>query len=169
MKSTKYILLCGLIVASLFSGYLLGKYCHYYENNIMTDQVNREQIPLPALKNNYIDPTVKVVIAGNDYDDTTHSYHRLIERNTELDPCLTLEKVSVYTDNAPSILSSDHLCSFKINNVYKTISKDTITDIEYTNFKYDKNFVFDVSIDGARPTRCDVFINSKVEIVCSSQ
>ena len=167
MKSTKYILLCVLIAASLFSGYLVGG--HYKEKNISMAQVDSERT-LPAnSKNNYIDPTVKVVIAGNDYDNTTHSYHRLVERNTELDPCLTLEKVSVYTDNAPSILSSDHLCSFKINNVYKTISKDTITDIEYTNFKYDKNFVFDVSIDGARPTRCDVFINSKVEIVCSSQ
>lgn len=117
-----------------------------------------------------VDPYVNVVIIANDYNNTTRSYHRLIQRNTEQDQCLTLEEVTANNDFGAKILDSKHLCTLiKDGTVLPAL--DVNTNIDYSNFKVkDKGFTFDVDYNGM-PLDCaiqNLFDSTFNSISCTS-
>lgn len=89
----------------------------------------------------YVDPLVKKIIRssdGSDYSTTTNGFYRLLERNNEYDPCLTLEQVTQNYQTGPKIIDSKKLCEVMIGNKSKSLTTG-VAGVEYSNFVWDSS------------------------------
>ena len=123
----------------------------------------------------FVDPAVKQIIMSSDFSDYNndiHSFHRLILRNTETEPCLTLDEVTLYKTDR--ILNSQKLCNFMLDNTPYIISRNSVQGIDYNNFVWNKKgLYFDLEIFKAIPNssdqtyKCEVQNIIKPTVVCS--
>lgn len=106
-----------------------------------------------------IDPYLKEIVRssdGSDYDVDTHSFYRLILRNTEHDPCLTLEQVTVYAETNPRILKTERICEVLFPNDRKERLAD-FTGVDYADFTWDKTGIaFSLDIYEGSPYECRI-------------
>jgi hypothetical protein len=138
----------------------------------LQNNVSRSGLLLTPIHQKFVDPTISLVIKSSDssdYDDVTHSFYRLIVRNTEYDPCLTLERVTLFTDFNPRVLHSERLCEIHLEKQTQSLMKD-VSAVEYSNFNWDASglsFKIDLSDNNGEGYRCRLKNLQAPEIECN--
>jgi hypothetical protein len=126
------------------------------------------------ISTNFVDPLVTSIITssgGSDYQSDSHSFYRLVVRNTEYEPCLALERITHYKEVGPQVLGSQDLCAVFIDGNETDLNEAQA--VEYGGFSWDKDgLFFDMNISLARSpdsaVKCEVEISDASRVMCMS-
>ena len=154
-KVTRFSKIVAVIIfiATWLVGFYAGKQFEYLSLGV--------QIPFPPLveKIMMIDPTITRIVTSSDmsnYNDLTDSSYRLIVKNTEYDPCLYVDEVTVNAETGPKLIRTQKLCSIDVDNSVVSLTEGQAF-VGYENIVWEKGrLTFDLDLGSGEPLKCAI-------------
>lgn len=142
-----------VFIATWLVGFYIGKQFEYLSLNSepsLATKVNEIAI---------IDPTITQIITSSDmsnYNELTQSSYRLIVKNTEYDPCLYLDEVTVNVETGPKLIRTQKLCSVGIDDNTIDLTEGQAF-VGYENIVWEKGkLTFDLDLGSDEPLECAI-------------